>query len=148
MKHLFIPYELATELEALGFNEPCFYAWCEIGGWNMYKNEHEPIDYILKTDGNPFGTFFIGKNWNKEIVPNTKSKIQCSAPTYQQVIDWFREKHNMLVFVDTTTDFSGHTPTVESKNKGHFRVGGQYTDYYAALTAAIQEAIKLIKNIN
>ena len=95
MTNEFIPYEQALELKELGFDELCIYAWCNKGGWNKYKMIKEPITQILKTDGNPFGGFFSGKNWNKEIIPNTKNSIKCSAPLYQQAFRWFREKYDI-----------------------------------------------------
>lgn len=57
----FAPFELAVKLKEKGFDIPCIYAYCEKGGWNKYKQEREPITYILRTDGNPFGSFYRGK---------------------------------------------------------------------------------------
>ncbi len=92
MNKEYLPYNLAIELKELGFNEMCHYAWCNLGGWNKYKRIEEPITQVLKTDGNLFGTFFNGKNWNEVMNLNTKSNIQCSAPTFSQAFRWFREK--------------------------------------------------------
>ncbi len=100
MEKEFIPYEQALALKELGFDEPCLYAWCNKGGWNKYEMIKEPIVQILKNDGNPFGQFFNGKNWNKEIIPNTKNSIQCSAPLYQQSFRWFRKKYGYYVKID------------------------------------------------
>jgi len=92
MEKEFIPYKQALALKELGFDEPCLFAWCNKGGWNKYECEKEPITQVLRTDGNPFGSFFKGKNWNREIFPNTKSDIQCSAPLYQQAFRWLYQK--------------------------------------------------------
>lgn len=95
----FVNFNLAKKLKDLGFNEPCIYAYCEKGGWNMYTQKHEPITYILRTDGNPFGTYYTGKKWNKEYKTN-KNKIQCSAPTISQVLKWLRDDKKIYVTVN------------------------------------------------
>jgi hypothetical protein len=95
MEKEFVPYELALRMKQLGFDEPSLYAWCNKGGRNEYTGKEEPIIQVLRTDGNPFGNFFNGKNWNIEIVNNAKSNIQCSAPLFQQAFRWFRENHDL-----------------------------------------------------
>lgn len=87
----FVDFDLAKKLKEKGFDTPCIYAYCETGGWNKYTQKREPITYILRTDGNPFGTYYSGNNWNKKYETN-KNKIQCSAPTISQVLKWFRDK--------------------------------------------------------
>lgn len=87
----FVSFEIAVKLKEKGFNELCTYAYCEQGGWNKYKQEREPITYVLRTDGNPFGSFYRGKNWNVKYETN-KNKIRCSAPTISQVLKWLREE--------------------------------------------------------
>lgn len=95
----FVPFEIAKKLKEKGFDIPCTYAYCKKGGgWNMYAQKHEPITYILRTDGNPFGTYYTGKNWNKEYKTN-KHKIQCSAPTISQVLKWLREEKKIYVSI-------------------------------------------------
>jgi hypothetical protein len=100
MNQDFVPYELALKLKQLGFNYPCLFAWCNRGGWNKYTGEREPLTQVLRTDGNPFGDFFEGKNWNIEVVHNNKNNIQCSAPTFQQAFRWFRDEHGSLNHLD------------------------------------------------
>ena len=92
----FVPFEIAKKLKEKGFNVSCIYAYCKQGGWNEYTQKHELITYTLRTDGNPFGTYYIGKNWNKEYKTN-KNKIQCSAPTISQVLKWLREEKLILI---------------------------------------------------
>jgi hypothetical protein len=92
----FVDFNLAKRLKEKGFNVPCIYAYCEKGGWNMYTQKHEPITYILRTNGNPFGSYYVGKNWNKEYT-NNKNKIQCSAPTISQILKWLREEKKISI---------------------------------------------------
>jgi hypothetical protein len=69
MKNEFIPYEQALELKELGFDEPCFgkfyYSHLEIGG-----------------------------NWRNDDFKEDPD-IFISAPLYQQVFRWFREKYGV-----------------------------------------------------
>lgn len=100
MNEDFVTYELAVKLKEKGFDRPCIYAYCEQGGWNKYKQVHEPITHILRTDGNPFGSFYSGKNWNVKY-KTYKNKIRCSAPTIPQVLRWLRKKKIVISILPT-----------------------------------------------
>jgi hypothetical protein len=65
MNKEFIPYKLALELKKLGFDEPCF------GYWKMSDCL---IEEKTRTDG------------------YTHADQLCSAPLYQQVVEWLRQK--------------------------------------------------------
>jgi hypothetical protein len=95
----FVTLEISKKLKAKGFDRPCIYAYCKEGGWNKYTQKNEPVSYILRTNGNPFGSFYEGNNWNKEYKTN-KNKIQCSAPTISQVLSWLRKEKNIHVDID------------------------------------------------
>lgn len=103
MNEDFAPFELAVKLNEKGFDEPCTYAYCEKGGWNKYRQVHEPITHILRTDGNPFGSFYSGKNWNVKYETN-KNKIRCSAPTISQVLRWLREEKKIYLEIVIVVD--------------------------------------------
>ena len=89
MEKQFVSYEIASKLKELGFNEPCFgifdvnnsvycYAKCE------YFESQEKAQYM-------FG--------------NDKIKVTL-APIYQQIVDWFRTKHNLFIelVIDQTAE--------------------------------------------
>ena len=69
MKKEFVPYELAVKLKELGFNEPC-------------------LAYYEVDEGYNIGYTFCYSD--RESQP----EIGYSAPLYQQVFRWFREKYN------------------------------------------------------
>ena len=73
MKHLFVPYELAVKLKEKGFDENCFGFYTE----------------NLK---------LCSANLNNI---NRADKFYISAPLYQQVIDWFREKHKIWLDIES-----------------------------------------------
>ncbi|GIJ96584.1 hypothetical protein CAPN001_11530 [Capnocytophaga stomatis] len=68
LKDIFVPYEITLKLKEIGFDEPC------VAGYCLCQGVHPMIDQmILNVEGN---------NGNYDI----------SAPTYEQVKKWFREK--------------------------------------------------------
>ena len=99
MKELFVTYEIAIKLKALGFTEPClaYYGKSLIGEligniWNGY-----PIELSL---------------------PDNSIHVDAYAPLWQQVIDWFREKHRIMIVVDFYTNGSRENTTLEY----HFKI--------------------------
>ena len=77
MEKEFIPYEIALELKALGFDEPCF---------GYYLEEVLNIFYSTPLKG--------------RINSNTSEIFKKSlpvAPLYQQTFRWFREKYDLVI---------------------------------------------------
>jgi hypothetical protein len=132
MKHLFVPYELALLAKEKGFNESCFM---------FYYNDGDGLtdDGIFKTgtDSNP-----------------------CNAPLYQQLVDWFRVKHNiqiqqaMPIPKEAVVAANGKLDHISQRYV--FYIYNEYAnprivgkdqrsdDYYEALKKGIEEAFKLI----
>jgi hypothetical protein len=75
MNKEFVPYQPSLDMKRLGFDEPCFGCY--------FHNNKDVVEY------NPDG---IPLNHN-----NRNSRI--SAPLYQQVFRWFREKYNLRGFI-------------------------------------------------
>lgn len=122
MKHLFVPYELALKLKEKGFDEKCFGFYRDEGNlqfWNITYNCRSNSDCVKIYDSDDgFG---------------------CTSPLYQQVIDWFREKHNIFIWVEKGDSF--FHAFIKIKNKKE-RIPS--STYYEALNKAIEEALKLI----
>lgn len=89
MKKLFVPFKLAELVKMAGFDEPCFAYWDTAKGTNV----------IL----------FKARAWEKRT--NSKANV-ITAPTYQQIIDWFREKHSLEIKLSAFD--------TENKIKWHF----------------------------
>lgn len=144
----FVYFNLAMKLKDKGFDVPCIYAYCEKGGWNMYTQKHEPITYVLRTDGNPFGSYYVGENWNKEYKTN-KNKIQCSAPTISQVLKWLRDEFSFhistkpylcedgLMWIFEVRKFNTHIIFVVANKKG-------FAEEKLATLAGIEYVLNLI----
>ena len=85
MNKEFINYEQALALKKLGFNEPCI-------AWYNTKDEF----YMVYQPGyiNGKKTDYIATNINYNNTDET-----CSAPLYQQVFRFFREKYKLVGIV-------------------------------------------------
>lgn len=122
MKHLFVPYEIALKLKELGFDEPCLYTVILEDGVRPVYNGHQ-MEWI---------------DWNN-FIPTTNTSVgKCytSAPLYQQVIDWFRERGIRVYEVYNANTWS---VTEQVKTDEFIHHGWTYT-----LDEAINQALKLI----
>lgn len=130
MTDLFVSYELAKTLKLIGFNEPClgFYNNNTIQLWS--------------------GKLHIANVKNNQIKQNF-----FTAPLYQQVIDWFRETHNLVINVYANASgycFELHDSAAKG---GSHRYDSDYTgpnesgcwdNFYEAKQAAILYSLKII----
>lgn len=151
MNHLFVPYELALKLKEKGFNEQCLAAYV----------------YVTNSNNN-IGLRGCGAIWFTVdgIYQNSlyEDEIICTAPLYQQVIDWLDSKNihisihpefykdginwNWQVF---EYDPNGKKDPISSRysyttNRSTMLYGdnGEYPKRMDAVKAAIEEALKLI----
>lgn len=122
MKHLFVPYEIAVILKEKGF-EPDFIMAC--------------FDTLNKNE--------LQITTNAHILDNKYKERYITAPLYQQVTDWLREKHKIDICIEPWKDATGKGGR-EIKIYSHHRLIQSIStpDYYQALTKAIEEALKLI----
>ena len=79
MKKEFIPYEEALALKELGFDEPCF---------KGYTEEYKTLISFANTHTNTS-------------VEKTLPTKPFTAPLYQQAFRWFRDKHNLVIVIQT-----------------------------------------------
>jgi len=115
MKHLFVPYELALKLRnTKQFEEKCL----------AYYHD---ISYELT----------IGVYKNSDF-------YKCvAAPLFQQVVDWFREKHGLVIVI--SPEFDKWDGTIYKDNEmspmGFLLSINPCNTYYEALTKAIEEVL-------
>ena len=75
MENQFVPYRLSRKLKEKGFDEPCL------------------TNYSIDEDLQPINKdFFIQ---NSMFARKKFSKKVCTAPLWQQAVDWFSTKHNL-----------------------------------------------------
>ena len=128
MKNQFASYEIASKLKELDFDEECI-AWYYLPANATNKN-----DYILALDSE---------------TPENQI-VYIKAPLWQQVIDWFREKHKIDIYPEPTyslTEYSFKVITVQGKSKRQEYWGSMskvYKSYEKARENAVLKAIELI----
>lgn len=154
MKHLFVPYELALMLKEKGFNEKVLYT------------------VYLETINNRKESVYSGHqmewvDWNNfisDVAPHL-GKCFISAPLYQQVIDWFREKgieidvwrytysggkYQGKVYMWTVNQYDEKYDHELEENPDYWILnereskGFDFKNPYDAYNKAIEEALKLI----
>lgn len=122
MEH--IPYEESLILKDLGFNEPCF----------CWYNANAPL--ILE--------YGYSKNSEEWLLGK-----HCTAPLYQQVFDFFREKYNLEGQVKSWKEKGNivfHYSVQPLGEPSIFRsIDCSTTDYYEARLLCLQKLIKTVK---
>lgn len=121
MNNLFVPYDIALSLKEMGFDERCLAYYADTG--------HGPIIHDC----------FHGQ---KSVEWHTL------APLYDQVIDWFIEKHEINISVDPP--FPKRLVLWEyylqkSTDRSLIEQNSGYETQKEALQAGIKKAIELIK---
>lgn len=105
MEKEFIPYEQALDLKELGFDEPCLFAYYGKSDISNFKES----DYVLC--GDRHNTSF-------------QKDGRVSAPLYQQVFRWFREKYQLSSWIYTSDDKKFYYSILKNKR---FMISEFYT---------------------
>lgn len=97
-----------------------------------------------------FGYFLVRNSLIIETADFGKGLLLC--PTYQQVIDWLREEHN--IHIELAIDWTDKENQLSQKNYSYCLniknddkntgVWNYFNTYYEAVNAAIEQALKLI----
>jgi hypothetical protein len=128
MTEQFVPYELALKLKEKDFDKPCMYPFD--------KYFYMDISYVEFID------------WNEKY-----KNIDgfCSAPLWQQVIDWFREKHSIEIWVGnwgimirSELSHKEYEAYVKYRDANDTLYSDFFDDYKEARQAAIEHALTLI----
>ena len=132
MKHLFAPYELALLAKEKGFDEPC----CA---------EHVNSEIISDQSG-------LFSPFTNTLTNHSARQNPISAPLYQQLVDWFRDKHDIHLTVSSATITKKCCGLIQTKSKKNSLYDNKWSNtdsdptlsYYEALNSALTEAFKLI----
>ncbi len=126
---LFIPYELALFAKEKGFiPSPSFAEYRQWDGSEPWLNLYQ--------------------DWSPE--DTEKFTKECEAPLYQQIIDWFRIEHKLILTTEIgfPLKYTHRVYDISSiKPKRTYNSGGPticIEDYYESLNKAVEEALKLI----
>ena len=143
MNKQFVTYEIALKLKELGFNEKCLASYYTDDERNYGKGDIYDCRRKLSSsiDFDPFKEEF------DNFYINSNETYYVSAPLWQQVIDWFREKHNMYIEITyegglqkDTSLYSFQIWSNQTSNKS------DKMNYFKAREQAILKAIELILN--
>ena len=123
MEKEFIPYEQALALKELGFNESCL----------------ATIDQ----------TEYIHINGTKETsIRGAMVYNEIPVPLYQQAFKWFRDKHNLVSYIEPIWGNINYWYSYSFKN-----ILNDYTFYYSAFKtyeeaelACLKKLIEIVKN--
>jgi hypothetical protein len=126
MEKQFIPYEQALALKELGFDEPCFAYYNNLGRQQFILSLRN-----LKEDNNDSINYF-------------------SAPLYQQAFRWFREKYHIVGEVKfkggKTTKTAWYDYTIYSEiDWDDKNPNEQWKKYEEAELACLKKLIEIVK---
>jgi len=125
MNKEFIPYEQALELKELGFDEPCFGYYYTLDGKDWKFADDKQYDSLDE--------FY-----------NIGSKFTISAPLYQQVFRFFREKYELQAEVLWRGDMECFCyKTGKFKYGSHDFSKDDYTTYEEAELACLKKLIEI-----
>lgn len=134
-----ISKETAILAKEKGFDYPTIYAY-------LATPKHLISQYgstYLRTDGNPFGDFFKGKNWN------VKEKLT-SAPTQSLLAKWLREVHNIHVtseYIATSKTYIALVRSYDPYRACSLGIWKNY-NYEQALEKGLSYALEYLKSTN
>lgn len=121
MKHLFVPYAIALILKEKGFNQGCFAAF-----QLTFEENEEPFEIVE----------IVPLKWYDNNNHRLPSRFICTAPLYQQVIDWLWDNHQILIYPYRVPD---------KTNTIMWCTQSEIIDFWSTKDQAIEEALKLIK---
>lgn len=137
MKEQFVTYEIALKLKELGFNDECLACYTP----HLRNGIFELISKGSSNEKSAFNERFVKAN----------AVNGCSAPLWQQVIDWVREKQNIYINVEPITFDDEPTYVFEIINLKNGMllndINSSFEDPNEAHEQAILKAIDIIKSV-
>lgn len=122
LKDIFVPYKIAVQLKEIGFDEPC-------------------IAYFNSTSIMPDYPYMYVKDYNKN---STENKNFTTAPTWEQVFKWFREKNYQSNIVFNFGSFYGFIE--DTRKIEAFAADEDYATYEQAREQLVLKLIEIYKD--
>lgn len=144
LENLFVPIKLAKLAHKHKFDYECF----------TYYNLDEELQLSTKEDGDDAkypgdDKFDRICNYFRGSLSNLQEDELCAAPTYQQLMDWFREKKKLQVtMMCATSPRNKFICTLEPLNGTQTKniILNERLEYYEVLNEALIQAFKMIEN--
>ena len=138
MRNFFVPYEIALKLKEKGFTENCI----------CYFTSHKLLSSKVS----------YSSGHDCECKWDAKYDLELRAPLYQQVVDWLRINHGLVLAYDMCEMTCSYDPTEKYHKFNLFKiVNGKscnalsyhanhscFDSYYKAFDFIIDEALNLI----
>jgi len=139
LEKLFVPKEIAELAYDHKFDWECFTFWNSDGDLQITPKENgDDIKYPGDDKFDRYCNYYGG-------LSNVQNDIELfGAPTYQQLVDWFEEKHNIFIEVRKLNDNKWCYQVYGPLNGDMIHVPGIEIKY-EAYNEAFKEASKLIK---
>jgi hypothetical protein len=121
MKNQFCTFEISLKLKELDFDEQCF----------GFYYEHIKTGFTVEV---------------RKIQLNQLGKYDTLAPLWQQVFDWFREKHNIIIEVwydNSQNDGFNWLYEIYVNDKEFDHDGSYHDNFYECREQAILKSIEL-----
>lgn len=134
MKHLFVPLRIASMIKEIDFNEQCIAEYVKGGIFKIHEQNHADSGYeedYFNTYSNQSPNFYL---------PN----FTAAAPTYEQVLEWFRDVHKIHISINWSKREGGYCYNIIQLNEPNLI--GPLTTYRNALNEGIIHAYKIVKN--
>ena len=130
----FVTYEIALKLKELGFDEECFAIF-----FKGILNNGRTVNYISDDWQSSF--------YKNKINSESNSIDIVSAPLWQQVVDWFREKYLLHIEIQSPdySDDVNFSWNIHKICEFGSLASGESFDYYKVREQAILKAIELCK---
>ena len=130
MKEQFCNNDISLRLKTLGFDEKCFAIY------DAYQDNR--LVYLCEDGRSPSGI----------IKTNASMDRPCLAPLWQQVIDWFKEKHSIHISIPNyydgwRIDIRGFKQNINIEY--HSKPGVCLKDYKEAREQSILKAIEILE---
>ncbi len=128
MKEEFVPYDIASAMKGLGFNEICL---------GRYSG--------LKSSLKQFGLFREPKMFDY-----SRDSVACQAPLYQQAFRWFREKYDLVSEIQAPDGKDGKwNPTIHKVyGFGNHYDNDGFKTYEETELACLRKLIEIVRNYN
>lgn len=129
MKNHFVNFGLAQLAKKKGFNEDCF---------GYYENQDQLL--VINYNNKPLITDEQKKRPGLWTIDNRNTEIPqwaTSAPTHQQLFDWFREKHKIVVIIEGEEGF-GYIGELQPKGKMSMFTNS-HNDYYDTVNETLRD---------
>lgn len=123
MDKQFVPHKQSLKLKELGFEEECL---------GYYNKKHE-----LRIAGQ----IHVGLD-GEEMSNGVLNSKYCSAPLWQQAFDWFREKHNLHIFI---TPFDINDMLHYQFAVLNFYIDRNHLTYQEAQLACLDKLIEIVE---